>query len=202
VELHISSFQHNLSQTKDLVLVVSKENPAIGTPPALVGRGFNILLFETKVLASRITALSGSAGVGKTAFIRNLLHCWEDTGLFEKSLYMDCSSIQTEEIHTPGALLHHLLGNPQDLSSPDIIEPEQTDYRSAIADLRDTYKIIVFDNLEASYSNVTEMNDYGRWPEDIRVSLVTLILDIISVNSKDEDKGTRFILVGRSNDRV
>ncbi|PMD34336.1 hypothetical protein L207DRAFT_570941 [Hyaloscypha variabilis F] len=202
LELHISRIPNKDSSIEDGELVMTPKKVYTTPPAPLVGRGFDALRFETIFLESRVIGLSGPAGVGKTAFIQDLLRCWEDTGLFEKTLYVDSSSIHTDRVHTPQAILQQLLHSSHDSSKVCLTGEEQHEHQSTIAELGDSFQVIVLDNLEASLSDMKEMDDYGRWPERTRNALMTLLRDNLDTRSGEEDLRLSFILVGRSDDDV
>jgi hypothetical protein len=199
VELHISSVLDKDFLIESPVSTPISKGRATSLSP-LFGRSFDVLRFESVFLESNITRLAGPAGIGKTAFIHHLLRYWEDTGLFEKTLYVDCASLQVDGIQTPKALLQRVLDERSDCSTSDTSEREQTEYRAMISELGYNFEVIVLDNLDASHSDVDEMNEHGRWPESARVALIALIRDIFRITPYGEEDSLSFIFVGRRND--
>jgi hypothetical protein len=185
VELHISSVEKDVLALENPTLTTTTPKDQLATPLTLFGRGFDVLRFETIFLASKLIGISGPAGVGKTAFVYHLLRCWKDTRLYEKTLYVDCASIDVSEVDTPGALFQRILSdeNPGKCGQ---FEEDETVYRSNLSELGSHFQVIVFDNLEASHSAFKEMDEHGRWPENARIALVTLIRDIINSRSQYE----------------
>jgi hypothetical protein len=197
-ELRISTLPDN--GLEDTFQWVSRE---LGTPsnhPTIFGRGFDVLRFETMFLAGKITSLCGPAGVGKTAFIQQLVSSWQQTGLYDNILYVDCSLVQMDGIDTPVFLQHLLCNDKQKSSLPALTGPKAAQYRWTIPVLGDNIQVVVLDNLEATHSDVDEMNGHGRWPESRRVALMALINDILRDSPEEVEEGVSFILLGRSDD--
>lgn len=200
VELHTSAMPESVLEGDSMPMVPAESSAP--QPPAtpLIGRGIDVLRFETMFLGSRITGLCGPAGVGKSAFVDHLARSWKDTGLYDDVLQLDCALIQQDEIDA-AVFLRHLLCHGKDKSPiPDLTGPKQEEYRSWISAHRGNIRVVVLDNLEASYSDVEEMNDHGRWPESTRSALMAVINDIIKHRSEEADESISFILVGRSED--
>ncbi|PMD38652.1 hypothetical protein L207DRAFT_634679 [Hyaloscypha variabilis F] len=201
VELRISAFPNNNLELEGSTPHINESKPTTSNPqPVLVGRGFDVLRFETMFLASKITGLCGPAGVGKTAFVQHLIQSWKDTGLYDNVLYLDCALVQMDQIDT-SVFFQHLLGRGKSNSLvPELTGPKVAEYHSAIAALGDNIQVVILDNLEVTHSSVKGMEEHGRWPETTRAALMPLINDIVRNKPVEEEEGVSFILIGRSDD--
>lgn len=56
-----------------------------------IGRNFDILRLEQRLLESGTLFLHGPAGSGKTTLVSHLWHMWHKTNFFERTLYLDLS---------------------------------------------------------------------------------------------------------------
>jgi hypothetical protein len=201
VELRISAFSNINLELEGSTPQVNESKPTTSSPrPVLVGRGFDVLRFETMFLASKITGLCGPAGVGKTAFVQHLIQSWKDTGFNDNVLYLDCALVQMDQIDT-SVFLQHLLGRGKSNSLVlELAGSKVAEYHSAIAAFGDNIQVVILDNLEVTHSSVKGMEEHGLWPKTTRAALMTLINDIVRNKPVEEEEGVSFILIGRSDD--
>jgi Ni2+-binding GTPase involved in maturation of urease and hydrogenase len=125
----------------------------------LYGRDFDVLRFERAFVESKVVAISGPAGIGKTAFIQHVVGSWEQSTFIETALKADCTKLKYS---SKFSLIHELLRelSGHEGNAPGTGEASHADevfYLRGTDDIRTRCQLVVFDNLETAYSKVIQM---------------------------------------------
>ena len=143
----------NLQQASSVSL--NAKSPISGYPAALelVGREGDLLRLEwllTQVEGSRIH-LQGSPGVGKSRLLQEASAWWQQTGLFQTTIYIQLTDAELRDCTTDKIL--NLMASQSQIDSKDHTT------KSLIAALDERSSLVVLDSIDALdwSSNMTEL---------------------------------------------
>ncbi|ETN44505.1 uncharacterized protein HMPREF1541_10175 [Cyphellophora europaea CBS 101466] len=174
----------------------------------LTGRAFDSLRFEQVSLTSKIVALSGPAGIGKTTFLRSILRFWERTNYIGSYDFMNTDMLSGFE---DSRFLSYIIGAllPADTMDSDAalsaLQDPATRFENWVHDhimrnISSKRRVLVFDQLDLMYS---EFSYWGGWSKRKR-SLFELLLN--AFNTYPQAAGSppkvTIILVLRRSDPV
>jgi hypothetical protein len=159
----------------------------------LLGRHFDILRFEKLALKSPVTILLGVAGVGKTAFMMEVLDYWAQTGLKTRCTTVNCGSLL--EITNEDTLKSKLLAFQDPPEDATFSFAQKSSVHSATADggadasPQDSRCVVVIEDAHLAFPAATE-GDVNTFQKLFKKSMV----DVSKPNPQFS-----IILVGRPN---
>jgi hypothetical protein len=204
--------EHGASQAPlDPVKRFEAEDMDLLSRQLVLGREFEILRLERMVIQSRLLCLTGHAGVGKTVFIKHLLHTWDLTNYTKEQVYVDLTA-GIDVIGPLRKLLEHITANSLG-KDPDVLEAlrdvafsycEGTIPDSLIHRLKEDVSfseriIFVFDGLDSSHSPMYEMSGRGRLPLCLQLGITRVIKALQSLAQTNEN--IEIVLVGRNTEQ-
>lgn len=138
---------------------LNAESPIRGSPAALelVGREGDLLRLEwllTQVRGSRVH-LQGSPGVGKSKLLREASAWWQQTGLFQRTIYIPLTDAEFRDCTTDKIL--NLVTSQNRITSKD------NSKKSLIAALDDPSSLIILDSIDAlDWSSNLTLSEHQR----------------------------------------
>jgi hypothetical protein len=194
LKIQISSLEQTKNERPTFIDISDHVLPHL----KLVGRDFDVLRFERVLSTSKIVGLSGTAGAGKTAFTHHLLESWKQSSFIESAIYVDSAAL-TPSSENPKLSLTRLLleklGLSEDVAAGHRLQDANENiYRSSLKQITSCCQVIVFDNLEATYSKLNRMERFGKWPQESRHALLQVMQDL--QNQGTDSETPSIILIG------
>jgi hypothetical protein len=159
----------------------------------LLGREFDLLRFERLFIKTKLGVITGSAGVGKSTFVKYVTDYWQETGLIERVVWINLSKFTHE-----GGFSRFLLETFRPyLDASNLADPSPSDLERAVQGMNVSKVAVVIDHIDAPLSESDFMDDHGRWSE-MEKSRFLKLLEHMSDKCHD---GGHIFLLGRRKQR-